>query len=172
MRAALEVFRKEARIALQEVAPEMVAQVQRELCLDLIDELARATPVDTGYLRVNWQLDRQTIPSGTIEDERLKARGKISGGDAAALAKKVLDAAGSKLADMTEPDIVHIINNVEYLIYLEDGRVQVDREFGENKRRVWSGSAQAPEGWISTILEGFRAQWSDLIAQKMAQAGA
>lgn len=178
MRAQLEAFKREVRVVLQHEAPEIVAKAQRELCLSLIDALAAGTPVDTGYLRINWQLDRASIPSGTIDGERLKARGKarISEGDADALAKRVLDTAGEKLAGMTVPDIVHIINNVEYLIYLEEGRVEVDREVGsdllfggQNKKRVLTGSTQQPDGWIAHTLEVFRAQWSDLIEQKMGQ---
>lgn len=153
MKAALGVFAEEVKLALSKTAPALVADVQRELCLDLVTDLAVGNPVDTGHSRANWQVGVQTVPSNILEPARAKGKGEISAGEGEALAEQVVARSRAALSTLKEPDLVYITNNVEYVPHLEDGTSQ-----------------QAPEGWIGNTLEGYRAQWRDLISEKMEAA--
>lgn len=157
MKASLETFRREMRVALQETLPEMVADVQVALAIDLVDKLSAGNPVRTGYSRINWQVEIGSIPQAPIEAVRLigarKKSAKLTEAQAASVRRQVMARVSSTLSQVTKPVLIGISNPVEYVEYLEEG-----------------ASPQKPNGWIVDTIDAFRARFADKVALGMAKA--
>lgn len=100
--------------------------VVRGTALDLFAGINLRTPVDTGRLRANWQLNINSIPAGTINDtdkRGAKARRKAEQG------VKAYDAG----------DVIYIVNNLPYAPVIERG-----------------SSAKAPRGMVGVTITEFK----------------
>lgn len=115
--AAVDVFARD-------LVPRQVATLQRKIALQALRSVVLKTPVDTGRARGNWQ----TAIGQTTEDEKLMA-------DPVGEGESVLRHVGFY-------QIVFLFNNVNYIIYLEDGT-----------------SEQAPNGMVQLTLEELKVQF-------------
>lgn len=150
MRAALAEFQDATRLAFQQIAPDMVRDVEGELAMRLLRVLAKSNPVRTGYSSANWMLDVQAVPVGTVEPELQKSKATP---DSEAIVSRVMERAAAILdAKLLAPDVIHITNNVEYVQYIEEG-----------------SSPQKPEGFIAQALEAFRVEAEEFIRQQLSR---
>lgn len=104
--------------------------VRRKFVLDLHADLVRATPVDTGHARANWQVSVGAPAEGIVEGEDKGAKGSDPSAASVAAASSV--AMGTaKVHDET----MYITNNLPYIERLNDGY-----------------SDQAPSGMVEVAL--------------------
>lgn len=107
--------------------PVLISAIQKTV-IDIYTGVIKKTPVDTGAARASWLLGFYNPPSGD--------NANFSGGEAAATSFG-LTHMQTKLSTMTEPSVVFITNNLDYIEYLENGK-----------------SDQAPYGMVAlTIAE-------------------
>lgn len=109
------------------VVNEHNSKVFRKIALDLYAEIVKRTPVDTGLARGNWRIGVNSIPQGTIDRKRQGRSGEET----------------SKLTGLKvhEQTTVYIVNNLEYIIFLERGH-----------------SKQAPAGMVNVSMNAIMAQ--------------
>jgi len=84
-----------------------------------------ATPVDTGRARLNWQVEINATPSGTLPEPQNPASG----------ASEALAQARATIAGYRTGDVINIVNNLPYIMRLNEG---------------WS--AQAPSGFVEKAI--------------------
>lgn len=96
----------------------------KEIGIRALQGVVFRTPRDTGRAQGNWQLDINAIPEGVVE--------RFTGDEAVREGKR-------KLEEIKAFAVVYITNNVEYIVYLEEG-----------------SSNQAPHGMIQVTLEELR----------------
>ena len=137
---------------LQKTITELVeanSGLLRAQVIEIITEefaaLIEKTPVDSGRARAGWMMtDKPT------EDEppQVKHRAKGSGIEAefASLIEQHLREATD--LGLTQPDVIYICNNVQYIMALEAG---------------WS--KQAPQGFIGKFLQRLNMQLTQLAAK-------
>jgi len=105
--------------------PELIS-LQKQLVIELLRRVILKTPVDTGRARGNWQIGVGSIPKSK-EDKQAQ-------GDQAE-AGEIVASALIKLKALGFGQIVWVSNNLDYILFLEDG-----------------GSTQAPEGMLKVSL--------------------
>jgi hypothetical protein len=84
-----------------------IQTIQRKIALDVLRGAVMYTPVDTGYLRFNWQVGINTLPT-----EALGKRPKE---------KKALGKPSMSVSKAPKYSIIYISNPVEYADYVEEG---------------------------------------------------
>jgi len=104
------------------------ANLIRKVAFQLLDLIVRKTPVDTGRARGNWQV--------AVDTEAGEAT--VDGGPAGAVTAIGL----SKLASVKAFSTVVIYNNVEYIVFLEEG-----------------SSTQAPQGMVQISIAEVESQF-------------
>lgn len=102
-----------------------------KITFDIFNRVVLKTPVDTGRARNNWIPSISTIPV-TVDNNKVGDR------VAEVIASIINISSSSKPGD-----IVYLVNNVEYINVLEDGRI--------GKK----GSLQAPHGMVKITLQEF-----------------
>lgn len=107
--------------------PDALERTHRTVLLDLFARLVRATPVDTGRARANWQIAHGSPPSGEIAWE---------GGGGGAASREALDRESPVALSAPAPGRSWVANNVPYIGRLNDG---------------WSD--QAPAGFVDLAIE-------------------
>ncbi len=104
-------FGDQVRRFSRETEQKLTDAVQK-IALDVFSETIMATPVDTGRLRGSW-MSSISQPSGanpgTVDP---------SGGASVARASGVVE--GAELGD-----VIYMVNNVEYALYVENGTARV-----------------------------------------------
>ena len=103
----------------------------KRIVLEMFKRVMQRTPVDTGNARANWDIGINAIPDGfeaTVETGEL---GDIS---QRAFAKGLTEFESFKIGDTA-----YIVNNVEYIGFLEDRR-----------------SDQAPNGMVKITVREFQ----------------
>lgn len=133
---------KELQACLDRLVVDNVAYLRAALVKIVLEEFAnlvRQTPVETGRARAGWQIG----PEATEWKPPLR--------------KKTLNAVEHSVADvlqqvqdptrLTEADVIHITNNVEYILALEAG---------------WS--KQAPNGFIGLFMQRLTQRLRELAA--------
>lgn len=106
-------------------APESVDNIIKKVCFDLYQHFIDRTPYDTGRARGGWAIgvnERRVAPKGRCADV-----GSMFG------------EAKSILAKVKGDCVVYMVNNVEYIILLEEGH-----------------SKQAPSGFVRITLMEFQ----------------
>lgn len=123
-------FRLQLSGFIKDRVPQQASQIVRLISLQVLTGVVLKTPVDTGRARGGWQLEIGVVPQTTtgVEDK--------SGGATISVAASTLEA-------YTFGQIVYIVNNVQYVQYLETG-----------------SSSQAPSGMVSLTLDEVRAQFA------------
>lgn len=100
--------------------------------VNLIEDLMRATPVDTSRALSNWQVSLNFTPPTTIGPNVFG----ISGSSREASIQFGLAKVRFKLKDRRFLDTIVVYNNIPYLKNLNEG-----------------SSIQAPSGWIEDIIK-------------------
>jgi hypothetical protein len=103
-------------------AERAATYVLRGTSLDIASAVIMRTPVDTGRLRANWQVQINSVPSGEITET------DASGGKTQRKAKSEIDKA--KVADS-----IFLVNNLPYAEVIENG-----------------SSDQAPAGMVEVTI--------------------
>ena len=128
--------------------------VIRRVALQIFREVIQRTPVDTGRARAGWQVTINEpgtfVPSSTLSGHQ-KTRAtdeqrKIVGGQQRA-ASNVFAQGPVDIGSFQAGDVVFIVNNVNYVIYLEQGTSQ-----------------QAPAGMVAVTLAKVKTELEAIIA--------
>lgn len=98
-------------------------EVQKRVVFEALKRVVLKTPVDTGKARGNWQVTINRVPKTIVDPP---ARGEID----------ILNKAVPVLDKLGFGDTVWISNNVDYMVFLENGH-----------------SGQAPKGMVSLTLQ-------------------
>jgi hypothetical protein len=94
--------------------------LQKRIVLEVLRRVVLRTPVDTGRARGNWQIEVGSIPKGETgklakgEDAEAASIGSAQGG-------QVIADGLAKLKQLGFSEVVWIANNLEYVVFLEDG---------------------------------------------------
>lgn len=113
-----------------------ISQARRKIVLDLFRSVILDTPVDTGRARGNWQTNVGEAARGTIDRADKEGTAAI---------QDVL----STLSTLTDDEVIHLTNNLPYIIPLEQG-----------------SSQQAPHGMVARNVRRFQ----QVAAQVAAEA--
>jgi hypothetical protein len=114
-------------------------QIFRGTTISLFSNIVKRTPVLSGRLKGNWQIDVNARPTGTVEEVDASA---INDLDSASVNKI---AAGVQQASIG--DSIYMTNNLPYALPIERGRVEgVDGT---------TGSLQAPAGMVEVSAAEF-----------------
>lgn len=95
----------------------------RKIALELYQKIVIKTPVDTGRARANWAVGLNRMPASTTSKTQWRA---------------VKKAAEDLMKRIVAGDIIYITNNLDYIIYLEQGTSQ-----------------QAPAGMVAVTLREY-----------------
>jgi hypothetical protein len=118
-----EFIRQIRQFAAQDV-PELVQTVHQKITLEALTRLVAKTPVDTGRARGNWQVAIGSRPAGTVDVPNLLPHHEPPLDrlpPVSTAGQGALDA-GRKVVDQIKPFVVvHVTNNVIYILALEDG---------------------------------------------------
>ena len=109
---------------------KQLSQLLRKIAFQTLSGIVEKNPVDTGRSRANWQVSVNQQPG----DQELD----ISGTDAGA----TLAAGIATLGNVPSFSVIYIYNNVEYIVYLEQG-----------------SSAQAPAGMVRVTIAEVESQF-------------
>ena len=136
----IKEFNKNLKAFANTLVPQQVVVAQKKIALELFTRIIVKTPVDTGRARGNWQITIGAPATGVIETKG-SSKGPFSspppigpGAGQGALTK------GSKKVESVKGFVtIYITNNVDYIVYLEQG--------GD------VGSDQAPNGMVAVSIE-------------------
>ena len=131
-------FNKALEEFTEHIAPEMLVTFQKRIVLELLRRVVLKTPVDTGRARGNWQVEVGTPPSGVLERDAKGEDAEASDVSTADAGRVIADAL-AKLGRLGFGEVVWVANNLEYVIFLEEG-----------------SSDQAPAGMLRVSLEEMR----------------
>lgn len=93
----------------------------REVIQDLAFEVIQRTPVDTGFLRGNWQVSINVPPTGELV-KRGKPEAEYSGASKfPPPAPQTVGRVSVGIAGAEPGDIVYFTNNAEYAAIIENG---------------------------------------------------
>jgi len=119
---SLKQFNRVVKSFGDRVPKEKVLVYLKKMSLEALKRIVEKTPVDTGRARGGWQVSFKT-PAFSEGGTDASGAGTINTGS-------------SQILGLKDPVAVFISNNVEYIIYLEDGT-----------------STQAPEGMVALTIE-------------------
>lgn len=122
-------FQVELADVIRNRVPAQAAVIMQKIALQALQGVVRASPVDTGRFRGNWQMQAGTPATGVLD--RLDPSGSAA-----------LAAGESVIAQATIDAPLWLTNNVPYAGRLEDGH-----------------SDQAPEGVLGITVERLRSQF-------------
>lgn len=122
-----------------------VSLVIRKACIDLFAAIASRTPVDTGRLKSNWQLDTSYNSSVIGDDGQVFTGAEI---------EQAIQNQTSGFDITINNDKVEIFNNVKYAEYNEAGHSQ-----------------QAPAGMVAVSLSEFEEYFNRAVMEIRASGG-
>ena len=114
-------------------APESVDLIIKKVCFDLYQNFVDRTPYDTGRARGGWAIgvnERRLAPEGRCVEPGTKANTST---------ESMFGEAKSILAKVKGDCVVYMVNNVEYIVPLEEGH-----------------SKQQPAGFVRITLMEFQ----------------
>ena len=114
-------------------------QVFRASTISLFSRIISRTPVKSGRLKGNWQIDINQPATGDVSDSDTTPINTLDGGSK----RKV--ASGVMRANLN--DSIYMVNNLPYARIIEAGRVP--RSSGT------TGSTQAPAGMVAVSVAEF-----------------
>ena len=103
--------------------PEKVTELQRKIVLEALGRIVQKTPVDTGRARGNWQVTFEAASQQVLTDTDPQGSATV---------EKAL----AILAGLPAFSVVHITNNLDYILFLEEG-----------------SSSQAPQGMVAVTVQ-------------------
>lgn len=108
---------------------QAISAIVRGTSLEIYRAIVRRTPVRTGRLRANWQVQINSPAQGEINSTN---------------AQNTIRAGETKIKQFRVGDTVYINNNLPYAKVIEDGRIG-------NK-----GSKQAPNGMVKVTIAEYQ----------------
>ena len=125
--ASLRDLQKEVDTFVKDLVPEKIVLLQKKLSFQALTLIVKKTPVDTGRARGNWQVTIDFAPINSIDNTSIA---------------EVFSKANTELSKLKPFQNVYITNNVEYVIYLEEG-----------------SSSQAPYGMVAISIQELAEQF-------------
>ena len=104
---------------------EIASKILRGTSLGLFKRIVKRTPVDTGRLRANWQIDINSVPAKELKSNDLDGDGRQT------VARET-----SKLGKNKIEDTIYLANNLPYAVAMEEG----------------GSKTQAPQGMVRVSL--------------------
>lgn len=98
--------------ALVDLVRASLAKKRVEIAMTAYQQISISTPVDTGRLRNGW------MPSINVQSDYLPPEGKYSFPD-------IMGRVSQAWANSTIEDVLYIVNNVPYGVYLNNGTVHI-----------------------------------------------
>lgn len=121
--------------------PQRANALAKEVSITILNDLVNITPVDTSAAISNWQVNAGSMPTGTIQPYFPGFRGSTVSQSVSA----TLEAGLSEIAFKQPGQPLHITNNLDYIIDLNDGSSkQAPANFVE--RAVLLGDVAASKG--------------------------
>jgi hypothetical protein len=114
-------------------------QIFRGTTISLFSNIVKRTPVLSGRLKGNWQIDVNARPTGTVEEIDASAINDLGSASVSKIA------AGVQQASIG--DSIYMTNNLPYALPIERGRVE-----GTDGT---TGSLQAPAGMVEVSAAEF-----------------
>jgi len=118
----LRRFLAQVRSFTTRTPAEEIQKAHRRMGIAALQGVVLRTPVDTGRARANWQVANGSAPEGAVDAT------DPSGG-------RTLSQGQSVIQDVRPFDKSYIVNNLDYIVFLEEG-----------------SSAQAPEGMVAVTI--------------------
>lgn len=109
----VEKFNRQIGKFAKQLPREFIPAFHRKIAFDVLAGVTRKTRVDTGRARGNWQVSTSKPNARVVKVKAGQSPAEIS---AAAMARAVAILSGAK-----NPTTIYVFNNVEYIIFLEDG---------------------------------------------------
>jgi len=122
MDASVKAFNEEFDRLKKDLLVKQVATLQKKLVYAAVASLTFKTPVDTGLARANWQTSVGQPAAGVVSKD-----------------SDPIMAAAVAMSNPPPFTVAYISNNVEYIVYLEDGHSQ-----------------QAPNGMVALTMQELR----------------
>lgn len=116
MNTNIAEFTDELRLEIRRTVDDVV-KAKKLIALEALRRIIQKTPVDTGRARGNWQVSLELLAEENWS-------------------KDPLSEGAAYLSKLRDFEILYIFNNVEYVIYLEEGH-----------------SSQAPQGMVAITLQ-------------------
>lgn len=131
---------------------EMRAMIVKAI-LNGFGRLVQSTPQDTGRAQAGWQISGDASVADYMPPLIRRPKGredveKVGGSDILPEYVDIIRKAVPSGMDLTEADVIYIVNNVEYVMMLEAG---------------WS--KQAPRGFIGNFLTTLKRELNSLAAE-------
>jgi len=111
-------------------------KIFRGTAISLFGRIIKRTPVDSGRLKGNWQVDVNQPATGNVENIDATPVETMSGGSAIKIQ--------AGIGKPSLSDTIYMVNNLSYAKTIERGRIG-------NK-----GSSQAPSGMVAVSLTEFK----------------
>ena len=127
------------------------AEFCSEFAQDIAEEVVRATPYKTGFMRASWQASIGKVPGGKMKAPKKKGKATTAATDAKTVARLNLVA-----SDFKPGEVLYFTNSAVYAKRVHYGFVGTD-SLG---RKI----AQPARPWVTDVVVR-----SNLIAQKTAQ---
>ncbi len=106
--AAIKKFNADIGVWTEKHASHIpIEKIQRKIALDVLRHAVMYSPVDTGYLRFNWQVGINNLPTEPRGERPTKS--------------KALGRPSTSIGKLPKYAIVYISNPVEYAEYVEEG---------------------------------------------------
>ncbi len=122
-------FRVEVGNFVEQQLPEEVVVIHKKVAAELIRSIALKNPRDTGRSAGNWQ--------GGVNTNEVS----LVGGESRSVDQTVAELL-TNLADLKAYAVVYLWNNINYIVYLEDGH-----------------SSQAPDGFVGISIAEMEAMF-------------
>lgn len=128
-------------------------QVFQRVCFQVFSRTVQRTPVDTARARTGWQTAANTMPSGSDPGPRVSTR---KAGARLSSPPPLSGEDKGKIVAVTQTlkwgDTAYLINNVEYVQFLEYGTAP------------YGFSKQAPAGMVRVTLAEFQSHVAAAVA--------
>lgn len=121
-----------------ESIPERVETLHKAATLETVSGVVQMTPVDTGRLRANWQVQHDTPPEDYID----VAYDGDPAANASAAMRAAMERAAGVIAETRPYTVTWIHNGVPYAVYVNDG---TEKMAGQ---RMVETTVERVSGWL------------------------